>query len=94
MAMSSFVTNNSKETTYIEGQAIRWRCEGDHGSFGEVKDVSSGRFDHLSSFVGDFKFTLENYLHFMIRVRVHQRGALFEAIEAASDGFLRIVGLA
>ena len=80
--------------TYIKGQTVRWRREGDRGSFGEVEDIASGSLDLLPSSVGNFELALENYLHLMIRVCVHQRGALLETIETAGDGLFRVVRLA
>ena len=45
----------------------------------------------LAGFVGDVEFTLNDDLHFMVSVGVDERGALFEAVEAAQDRFLPVV---
>jgi hypothetical protein len=67
------------------------RCvESDLASLGKVENVSSSRLYFLPCLVGDFNLSLNDDLHLMICVFVHEGGALLQAVEAAGDGFLLV----
>ncbi len=65
-----------------EAQAVRVGGEGDLGALGEVEDVAGDGVHLLPGLVLDVELALDDDLHLVVRVRVHERRALFQPVEA------------
>ena len=74
----------------IKGQAIGLRLESDDRALGKVKHVPGDRVDLLPGLVGDVEFALHDDLHLVVRVRVDQRSACLESVEATGNGLRRL----
>ncbi len=77
-----------------EAQPVAIRTEGNLGPLGEIQHVSWRRMHLLACLILDVEFALDDDLHLVVGVRVHERRALFQAVEAGGDGFVRVVLLA
>jgi len=69
-----------------EPQASLHSLESNHTPLGEEKNIALCSLHALSTLIRDFKVTIDNNLHFIVRVGVDERGARVEAVEASGDG--------
>lgn len=73
-----------------EAQAITIRRERDLGALGEIKHVARDGVHLLPGLVLDVELALDDDLHLVVRVRVDERRALFQTVEACRDGLFRV----
>jgi hypothetical protein len=72
----------------VERQPIVLRRERDLRALWKVKHVARLRIDLLARLILDRHAALNHDLALVVRVRVHERRALFETVEAAGDGLV------
>lgn len=70
------------------------RLEGNLTPLGEEEHIALFRLDFLARLVADIKVAVDDNLNLIVRVRVHERCSLFQAVEAAADGLVGVGGFA
>ncbi len=67
------------------------RVEGDRASLWEVEDVARRSMDLLSCLVGYLNFALDDDLHLMIRICIHEGRSLLQTIETTGDCLVGVI---
>ena len=67
------------------------RLEPDHAPLGKVKHIPRRGLHALARRIRDRPAALDDDLHLVVIIRVFELLALFEAVQAARDGFLGVV---
>lgn len=62
------------------------RLKGDPTAAREVEDVAAAAGDALARLVADDELAVDDHLHLVVRVLVHQRRARLQPVQAARDG--------
>lgn len=70
------------------------RLEGNLTPLGEEEHIAFFRLDFLARLVADIKVAVDDNLNLIVRVRVHERCSLFQAVEATADGLVGVGGFA
>lgn len=74
----------------IERQAIILRRERNLRALRKEEHISRLSLNLLARLIGDGERALNDDLHLVVRVRVDERGALLQPVEAAGDGLLGV----
>ena len=79
------------EITHIERQSISLRRKGDLRSLGEIKHIPRRGRHLLARLIGNLKLALQDNLHLIVGIGIHQWGPFLQAIESARDRLFGII---